>query len=78
MATSSNAVRDSYNWAIDRIKTLTKDVKVKNNHYDFRCVEDATAISQEFEEWLEAKDRNNADDIDVIFLEYIGEGSEYD
>ena len=78
MATSSNAVRDSYNWALDRIKTLTKDVKVKNNHYDFRCVEDATAISQEFEEWLEAKDRNNADDIDVIFLEYIGEGSEYD
>ena len=78
MATSSNAVRDSYNWAIDRIKTLTKDVKVKNNHYDFRCAEDATAISQEFEEWLEAKDCNTADDIDVIFLEYIGQGSEYD
>ena len=78
MATSSNAVRDSYYWALDRIKTLTEDVKVKDNHYDFRCVEDATAISQEFEEWLEAKDRNNADDIDVIFLEYIGEGSEYD
>ena len=78
MATSSNAVRDSYYWALDRIKTLTEDVKVKDNHYDFRCVEDATAISQEFEEWLEAKDRNNADDIDVIFLEYIGKGSEYD
>ena len=78
MATSSNAVRDSYHWALDRIKTLTEDVKVKNGHFDFRCVEDATAISQEFEEWLEAKDRNNADDIDVIFLEYIGKGSEYD
>ena len=78
MATSSNAVRDSYYWALDRIKTLTKDVKVKDNHYDFRCVEDATAISQEFEEWLEAKDRNNADEVDVIFLEYIGQGSEYD
>ena len=78
MATSSNAVRDSYNWAIDRIKTLTKDVKVNNGHFDFRCVDDATAISQEFEEWLEAKDRNNADDVDVIFLEYIGQGSEYD
>ena len=78
MATSSNAVRDSYYWALDRIKTLTEDVKVKDNHYDFRCVEDATAISQEFEEWLEAKDRNNADDVDVIFLEYIGQGSEYD
>ena len=78
MATSSNAVRDTYYWALDRIKTLTEDVKVKNSHFDFRCVEDATAISQEFEEWLEAKDRNNADDIDVIFLEYIGKGSEYD
>ena len=78
MATSSNAVRDTYYWALDRIKTLTEDVKVKDNHYDFRCVEDATAISQEFEEWLEAKDRNNADEVDVIFLEYIGQGSEYD
>ena len=78
MATSSNAVRDSYYWALDRIKTLTEDVKVKNGHFDFRCVEDATAISQEFEEWLEAKDRKEQYDIDVIWLEYIGEGSEYD
>ena len=78
MATSSNAVRETYYWALDRIKTLTEDVKVKNGHFDFRCVEDATAISQEIEEWLEAKDRNNADDVDVIFLEYIGQGSEYD
>ena len=78
MATSSNAVRDSYYWALDRIKTLTEDVKVKNGHFDFRCVEDATAISQEFEEWLEAKDRKEQYDIDVIWLEYIGEGSDYD
>jgi len=78
MATSSNAVRDTYYWALDRIKTLTKDVKVKNNHYDFRCVEDATAISQEFEEWLEAKDRKEQNNIDVIWLEYIGDGSQYD
>ena len=78
MATSSNAVRDSYYWALDRIKTLTEDVKVKNGHFDFRCVEDATAISQEFEEWLEAKDRKEQYDIDVLWLEYIGEGSDYD
>ena len=78
MATSSNALRETFDWAQRRIRELTKDVKVKNGHFDFRCVEDATAISQEFEEWLEAKDRNNADDIDVIFLEYIGKGSEYD
>ena len=78
MATSSNAVRETYYWALDRIKTLTKDVKVKNGHFDFRCVEDATAISQEFEEWLEARDRKEQYDIDVIWLEYIGEGSDYD
>ena len=78
MATSSSALRETFNWAQRRIRELTKDVKVKNGHFDFRCVEDATAISQEFEEWLEAKDRNNADDVDVIFLEYIGQGSEYD
>ena len=78
MATSSNALSETFDWAQRRIRELTKDVKVKNGHFDFRCVEDATAISQEFEEWLEAKDRNNADDVDVIFLEYIGQGSEYD
>ena len=78
MATSSSALRETFDWAQRRIRELTKDVKVKNGHFDFRCVDDATAISQEFEEWLEAKDLNTADDIDVIFLEYIGQGSDYD
>lgn len=78
MATSSNALRETFDWAQRRIRELTKDVKVKNGHFDFRCVEDATAISQEFDEWLEARDRNEQYDIDVIWLEYIGEGSDYD
>ena len=78
METSHNALRDTFDWAQRRIRELTKDVKVKNNHFDFRCVEDATAISQEFDEWLEAKDRKEQYDIDVLWLEYIGEGSEYD
>ena len=78
METSSRSLRNTYNWAQSRIRELTKEVKVKNNHFDFRCVEDATAISQEFDEWLEAKDRKEQYDIDVIWLEYIGEGSEYD
>ena len=78
METSHNALRDTYDWAQRRIRELTKDVEVKNGHFDFRCVEDATAISQEFEEWLEAKDRKEQYDIDVIWLEYIGEGSDYD
>ena len=78
MATSSSALRETFDWAQRRIRELTKDVKVKNGHFDFRCVEDATAISQEFDEWLEAKDRKEQYDIDVLWLEYIGEGSEYD
>ena len=78
MATSHDALLDSFYWAQKRIRELTKDVKVKNGHFDFRCVEDATAISQEFEEWLEARDREKQYDIDVIWLEYIGEGSDYD
>ena len=78
METSYNALRDTYDWAQRRIRELTKDVEVKNGHFDFRCVEDATSISQEFDEWLEAKDRKEQYDIDVVWLEYIGEGSEYD
>ena len=78
MATSSKSLRNTYDWAQSRIRELTKEVKVKNNHFDFRCVEDATAICQEFDEWLEAKSRKEMNEIDVIFLEYIGEGSEYD
>ena len=78
MATSSNALSETFDWAQRRIRELTKDVKVKDGHFDFRCVEDATAISQEFEEWLEARDRKEQYDIDVIWLEYIGEGSDYD
>ena len=78
METSSKSLRNTYDWAQSRIRELTKEVKVKDNHFDFRCVEDATAICQEFDEWLGAKSRKEMNEIDVIFLEYIGEGSEYD
>jgi len=78
METSSRSLRNTYNWAQSRIRELTKEVKVKNNHFDFRCVEDATAICQEFNEWINAESRNIKNDIDVLFLEYIGKGSEYD
>ena len=70
METSSRSLRNTYNWAQSRIRELTKEVKVKNNHFDFRCVEDATAICQEFDEWLEAKSRKEMNEIDVIFAVY--------
>ena len=78
METSRNAFLDTYQWTFKRIRELTKDVKVNNNHYDFRCVEDANAIREEFNEWLEAKSRKQKNNIDVLYLEYIGEGSDYD
>ena len=78
METSSRSLRNTYNWAQSRIRELTKEVKVKNNHFDFRCVEDANSIREEFNEWINAESRNNKNDIDVLFLEYIGKGSEYD
>ena len=55
METSSRSLRNTYKWAQSRIRELTKEVKVKNNHFDFRCVEDANSIRQEFDEWLMLK-----------------------
>ena len=67
METSSRSLRNTYNWAQSRIRELTKEVKVKNNHFDFRCVEDATAICQEFDEWLEAKSRKEMNEICLLY-----------
>ncbi len=72
---TSRSLRFTYDWALHRIRELTKDV---SNHCDFRCVQDANAIREEFSEWIETKSRKEMYDIDVIYLEYIGEGSDYD
>ena len=78
METSSKSLRRTYKWVQSRIRELTKTVKVNNNQLDFRCVEDANSIREEFNEWINAESRNSKNDIDVLFLEYIGKGSEYD
>ena len=78
METSSRSLRRTYKWVQSRIRELTKSVKVNDNQLDFRCVEDANSIRQEFNEWINAESRNIKNDIDVLFLEYIGKGSEYD
>ena len=78
METSSKSLRRTYKWVQSRIRELTKNVKVNDNQLDFRCVEDANSIRQEFNEWINAESRNIKNDIDVLFLEYIGKGSEYD
>ena len=78
METSSKSLRRTYKWVQSRIRELTKTVKVNDNQLDFRCVEDANSIRQEFIECINAESRNIKNDIDVLFLEYIGKGSEYD
>ena len=40
----------------------------------YEDIEEADSIRQEFKEWLNP----NADDHDILSLEYIGEGSDFD
>ena len=71
MATLKKVVNDTYYWSINRTKELC-------SRGDFEEVVNGDSIRQEFGEWLGAKSRKEMNEIHVIFLEYIGEGSEYD
>ena len=43
---------------------------------DIEQLKDAVSIRQEFAEWLLREDKSG--DHDIVSLEYMGEGSEYD
>ena len=58
MVTLEQTLRQTHDWAIDRIHTLAE----KN-------IEDAHAIQSEFYEWLNP----NIEDHDIYSLEYIGD-----
>lgn len=58
MTTLEQTLRNSHDWAIDRIHYLSK----KN-------IDDAYAIQSEFSEWLNP----NIEDHDIYSLEYIGD-----
>lgn len=58
METLEKTLRQTHDWAVDRIHTLCE-----NN------VEDANAIQSEFSEWLNPE----IEDHDIFSLEYIGE-----
>ena len=69
MATLKESVNDTYDWSLYRIKELC-------SRGDFEEVVNGDSIRQEFDEWINA---NNKDlDEEIISLAYIGEGSEYD
>jgi hypothetical protein len=62
MSILENTLRNSHDWAIDRIHTLCD----RNDEYDYQ---NAYAIQQEFVEWLDP----NIEEHDIFSLQYIGE-----
>ena len=69
MATLKKVVNETYYWSIDRMCELA----ARGN---FEDVMDGDSIRQEFDEWIDANNRDLNEEI--ISLAYIGEGSEYD
>jgi hypothetical protein len=71
MATLDQTISHTHDWVLDRVHELTEESSVEGN---FDVLDDGYAIVQEFNEWLDP----DSDEYDVISLEYIGEGSEYE
>ena len=65
----TKTLRTTYDWSIDRMNELCTDG-------DIEQLKDAVSIRQEFAEWLLREDKNA--NHDIVSLEYMGEGSEYD
>ncbi len=59
-----DTIADTHEWVLDRVHYL-----VESGHD-----EDGFSLVQEFDEWLDTRDK----ECDIISLEYIGEGSEYE
>ena len=69
MATLKQTVNDTHDWSLTRICELCNYGEIEN-------VMNGNALRQEFDEWINA---NNKDlDEEIISLAYIGEGGEYD
>ena len=62
-------LRTTYDWSIDRMNELCTEG-------DLEKLKDAVSIRQEFAEWLLREDKEVHHDI--VSLEYIGEGSDFD
>ena len=67
METLEETLKNNYQWAIHRMNVLC-------TLGTYEDIEEADSIRQEFKEWLNP----NADDHDILSLEYIGEGSDFD
>jgi len=69
MATLKESVNDTYDWSLYRINELC-------SRGDFEEVVNGDSLRQEFDEWISANDKDL--DEEIISLEYIGNGSDYD
>ena len=69
MATLKQAVNDTHQWSVSRICDLC-------SYGDLNNVLNGDALRQEFDEWINANNRDLNEEI--ISLSYIGEGGEYD
>ena len=69
MDSFTKTLRTTYDWSIDRMNDLCTDGNEEQ-------LKDAVSIRQEFAEWLirENKEVHH----DIVSLEYMGEGSEFD
>ena len=69
MGNLTKTLKTTYDWSIDRMNELCTDG-------DIEQLKNAVSIRQEFAEWLLREDKNV--NHDIVSLEYMGEGSEYD
>ena len=69
MATLKKTVNETYYWSLDRIYELC-------SRDDFEEVVNGDSLRQEFDEWINANNKDSEEEI--ISLAYIGEGGEYD
>ena len=60
METFNNELKDTREWALDRIVELC-------NQGNFKDVMNGNSIRQEFNEWIVVKD----DELDVLSMEYL-------
>ena len=65
----STTLKKTYDWSIDRMNELCTEGEIEQ-------LKDAVSIRQEFAEWLlsESKEVHH----NIVSLEYMGEGSDYD
>ena len=62
-------LKTTYDWSIERMNDLCTDRDIEHLKY-------AVSIRQEFAEWLLREDKEIHHEI--VSLEYMGEGSEFD